>query len=67
MRIGQAIPATSTTKNTAMRRAYLMCNLACRPMDSINISADCTVHEQIVILFRSCKVLSKEQGSRLNE
>jgi hypothetical protein len=36
-------------------------------MDSINVSADCAIHEQIVILFPSCKVLSKEQRSRLNE
>lgn len=48
-------------------RAYLMCNLACRPTDSINISADYAIHEQIVILLPSCKVLSKEERSRLNE
>jgi hypothetical protein len=33
----------------------------------INISADYDRHEQIVIVFSPCKVLSKEQGSRLNE
>jgi hypothetical protein len=30
-------------------------------------SGDCVLYEQIVILFPCCKVLSKEQRSRLNE
>jgi hypothetical protein len=35
-------------------------------MDSCR-TGDCLLHEQIVILFPCCKVLSKEQRSRLKE
>ena len=38
-------------------------NLACERSKFM----DCDLHEQIVILFPSCKVLSKEERSRLKE
>ena len=47
--------------------ALLFRNLACGRTKFRGRSGDCVLHEQIVILFPSCKVLSKEQRSRLNE
>jgi hypothetical protein len=36
-------------------------------MESIKCFTDHAIYEQIVILFPPCKVLSKEDGGRLNE
>jgi hypothetical protein len=47
--------------------ALLYRNLACGRTKFRTRSGDCDLHEQIVILFHSYKVLSKEQGSRLND
>jgi hypothetical protein len=48
--------------------ALLFRNLGCGRMKFMGRrSCDCVLHEQIVILFPSGKVLSKEQRSRLKE
>lgn len=55
-------------KNTRGRDpALLFRNLACGRTNFCGRFGDCVLHEQIVIPFSSCKVLSKEQRSRLNK
>jgi len=47
--------------------ALLFQNLACGRTKFSERSSDCVLHEQIVILLPSFKVLSKEQRSRLKD
>jgi hypothetical protein len=55
-------------KNTHGRASWLALPKLSMWTDEIKgRSGDCMLYEQIVILFSSCKVLSKEQRSRLKE
>jgi hypothetical protein len=55
-------------KNTRGRASCLLLrNLACGRTKFSKLARDCLLHEQIVILFPCCKVLSKEHRSHLNE
>jgi hypothetical protein len=50
-----------------VHHTLLFRKLACGQTTFRGHSGDCALHEQIVILFPYCKVLSKEQRSRLKE
>jgi hypothetical protein len=47
--------------------ALLFRSLPCGRLKFRGQTGKCVLHEQIVILFPSCKVLSKEQRSRLKD